>query len=138
MIEAQVETLQYLKKQIFLLAMHAMRDTDDQDQEIRSEILSKLALSSEPLPEDTDFDAVKENHIEALHYLSSLVDKTKSGGWIADRSAVYRVAVYRVGKSGRHYCNTDLIQVTMVDKDHNGADGLFQRAREVAFMLNRL
>jgi hypothetical protein len=138
MTEAQFEELTYLKEQILVLTDHAIRDTTDK--EILRSIINKETEITEvlnnPIPANgvdggEVFDALKDAHITSLRWLSSLVDKTKGGGWIADRSAVYRVESH-----GRGYHNTDLISISMADRDYNGADGLFKRAREVAQALN--
>jgi hypothetical protein len=119
------EKIQYLKDQIMVLGPYAYRDI--QDPEVFKDDFANAMRLAYSDSEDL------EVYVEALHVLSSLVDKTKSGGWIADRSAVYRVE-----QAGRVYRNTDLISVQMADKDHNGADGLFARAREVSAALNSL
>lgn len=119
------EKIQYLKDQIMVLGPYAYRDI--QDPEVFKDDFANAMRLAYSDSEDL------EVYVEALHVLSSLVDKAKSGGWIADRSAVYRVE-----QAGRVYRNTDLISVQMADKDHNGADGLFARAREVAAALNSL
>jgi hypothetical protein len=128
MTKDQIEELAYLKAQVLVLAWFAARDTAD-SMEVAKIQAAAIEVSAAPVGDD--FEKAKEQHFETLHHLSSLVDKTKSGGWIADRSAVYRVEFY-----GREYRNTDLIQISMVDRDHNSAEGLFKRARDVARALN--
>jgi ribosomal protein L16 Arg81 hydroxylase len=119
------EKIQYLKDQIMVLGPYAYRDI--QDPEVFKDDFANAMRLAYSDSEDL------EVYVEALHVLSSLVDKTKSGGWIAAHSTVYRVE-----RHGRSYRNTDLISVQMVDKDYNGTDKLEQRAREIAAALNAL
>lgn len=124
------EEISYFREQIKLLKKHALRNTQD---EVTLATMTSIIQIAESQLKDGGFMENETGPIAALHYLSSLVDKSKTGGWIADRSAVYRVEC-----AGRTYRNTDLISVQMADKDHHGADGLFARAREVAAALNLL
>jgi hypothetical protein len=122
----------YLREQVKILSAHALRDVTHLD--LRQEIVLESNLENEPIfKEDGSLNYTEEDFEKLLHWLSSMVDKTKSGGWIADRSAIYRVE-----SSGRGYRNSDLISVQMANHDYNGADGNFARAKEVAKGLNSL
>lgn len=128
-LEAKID---YLKEQIKVLGKHAIRDNADNFNQ--TDISLALILSAKSASEETEqLFREEEVYFKGLHLLSSYVDKIKSGGWIADRSAVYRVE-----RSGRDYQNVDLIHVQMANKDHNGAEGIFARAREIAAALNAL
>jgi hypothetical protein len=128
-LEAKIN---YLKEQIKVLGKHAIRDNADNFNQ--TDISLALVLASKSASEETEqLFREEEVYFKGLHLLSSYVDKTKSGGWIAAHSTVYRVE-----RHGRSYRNTDLISVQMVDKDYNGTDKLEQRAREIAAALNAL
>ena len=125
----------YLRDQIKVLCAQAMRDNRDEPALV-ADIAAAHGLSNlGPFDDAGNVVTDEKVYLEALHMLSSIIDKEKGGGWIA-----HRATIYRVSRAGRSYRNTDSITVQMANYNYGdegwAIDTMFARAREVAAALN--
>lgn len=135
MTETQSEQQRYMKEQVMVLAQCAANCAESGVAAscIYIEAVKAVQQVLAPINQDLDYAKLHDYLRETMNHLSSLVDKSGPGGWIADSSCVYRVEA-----DGQGYRNVDMLMVQMTDRDYHGTDGNHRRAREIARALNAI